>query len=202
MIPGAGLGGTTSDEMRDEWRADVTDYRIELASIEDVPALAAVEQAAAALFPERLLPLHLRGETVAPEKLVAAQAAGMLWVAKDSAATVLGFACVAMHGQVAVLAELDVLPAYGRHGIGSALLAAVVAWGNARVIPTLYLTTFLEFAPSQALYRKFGFVTLGAAPDFLAAALRQEAEAGLGQRVAMRLTFPRHKAAKSCPSRD
>ena len=179
----------------------MTGYRIELAAADDVAALAAVERAAATLFPERLLPLHLRGETMAREKLMAAQAAGMLWVAKDSAATVLGFACVAMHGQVAVLAELDVLPAYGRHGIGSALLAAVVAWGNARAIPTLYLTTFLEFAPSQALYRKFGFVTLGAAPDFLAAALRHEAEAGLGQRVAMRLTFPRNKAAKTCSSR-
>lgn len=178
------------------------DYRIELASIEDVAALAAVEQAAAELFPERLLPLHLRGETLAPEKLATAQAAGMLWVAKDGAAKVLGFACVAMHGQVALLAELDVLPAHGRQGIGSALLAAVIAWGNARAIPTLYLTTFLEFAPSQALYRKFGFVTLGAAPDFLAAALRQETVAGLGERVAMRLTFPRHKAGKSCPLQD
>ncbi|MGB7195492.1 MAG: GNAT family N-acetyltransferase [Collimonas pratensis] len=170
----------------------MTDYRIELASIEDVEALAAVERAAATLFPERLLPLHLRGETVAPEKLMAAQAAGMLWAAKDGDGKVLGFACVAMHGQVA----LDVLPAYGKQGIGSALLAAVVAWGNARAIPTLYLTTFLEFAPSQALYRKFGFVTLGAAPDFLAAALRQEIAAGLGERVAMRLTFPRNKVGK------
>nr|WP_240950468.1 GNAT family N-acetyltransferase [Collimonas pratensis] len=120
----------------------------------------------------------------------------MLWAAKDGEGKVLGFACVAMHGQVALLVELDVLPAYGKQGIGSALLAAVVAWGNARAIPTLYLTTFLEFAPSQALYRKFGFVTLGAAPDFLAAALRQEIAAGLGERVAMRLTFPQHKVGK------
>lgn len=174
----------------------VTDYRIELAAAEDVAALGALEQAAAALFPERLLPLHLRGATLAPEKLMAAQAAGMLWVARDGTAKVLGFACVAMHGQAAVLAELDVLPAYGGQGIGSALLATVVAWGNARAIPALYLTTFLEFAPSQALYRKFGFVTLGAAPDFLAAALRQETAAGLGQRVAMRLTFACNKVGK------
>lgn len=179
----------------------MTAYRIELASTEDIAALAAVEQAAAALFPERLLPLHLRGETVAPEKLMAAQAGGMLWVAKDDAAKVLGFACVAMHGAAAVLAELDVLPAHGQQGIGSGLLAAVVAWGNARAIPTLYLTTFLEFAPSQALYRKFGFVTLGAAPDFLADALRQETAAGLGERVAMRLTFACSKLGKSCAPR-
>jgi len=179
----------------------MTAYRIELASAEDLTALAAVEQAAAALFPERLLPLHLRGATVAPAQLLAAQAAGSLWVAKDGAGKVLGFACVAMHAAAAVLVELDVLPACSRQGIGSALLAAVVAWGNARAIPTLYLTTFLEFAPSQALYRKFGFVTLGAAPDFLAAALRQETAAGLGERVAMRLTFACSKAGKSCALR-
>ncbi|MEO6920782.1 MAG: GNAT family N-acetyltransferase [Collimonas sp.] len=183
-------------------RNRVADYRVELASASDVEALAEVEQAAATLFPERLLPLHLRGETVACEKLLAAQTAGMLWVAKDAANSVLGFACVAMHGAVASLSEIDVLPAYGGRGIGSALLAAIIAWGKSRGIPTLYLTTFREFAPSQALYRKFGFVTLGAVPDFLVAALRQEAAAGLAERVAMRLTFSCGKAGKSCKSRD
>ncbi|AIY41073.1 putative acetyltransferase [Collimonas arenae] len=180
----------------------MVDYRVELASASDVESLAEVEQAAATLFPERLLPLHLRGETIAREKLLAAQAAGMLWVAKDGAHTVLGFACVAMHGAVASLSELDVLPAYGGQGIGSALLASIIAWGKSRGIPTLYLTTFQEFAPSQALYRKFGFVTLGAVPDFLAAALRQEVAAGLADRIAMRLTFCCNKRGKPCQLRD
>ena len=55
-----------------------------------------------------------------------------------------GFALVEVLGGIALLAELDVLPALGRRGIGRRLIAAARDWAEARGHDALYLTTFAE----------------------------------------------------------
>ena len=175
-------------------------YRLAPAQPDEVPALAAVERAAASRFPLSLLPVPLRGDTLPLPQLEAAQREGRLWVARDPAGTVVGFACARREGKAALLAEIDVHPAHGRRGIGSGLLDAVIDWAQQAGAPALYLTTFQAFGPGMALYRRGGFLPLADKdiPGFIADILAAEAEAGLAGRVAMvRMLAPRHASASA-----
>ncbi|MCY1269862.1 ribosomal-protein-alanine acetyltransferase [compost metagenome] len=166
-------------------------YRIDTARADELPLLAPIERAAATRFPVELLPAELREHSLAMATLRAAQQDGRLWLARDAQGTPVGFACVEVVAAHALLAELDVHPEHGRRGLGAALLQAAVDWAAGRGLPALYLTTFRDFAPSAALYRKRGFVPLTAVdtPAFLATRLAEEDASGLGGRVAMRLSL-------------
>ena len=169
-------------------------YRLAAARADEVPALAAVERAAATRFPLSLLPAPMRDDTLPLPLLEAAQREGRLWVARDPAGTVAGFACACREGEAALLAEIDVHPAHGRRGIGRALLDTVIDWAQQAGAPALYLTTFQAFGPGMALYRRGGFSPLANEdmPGFVADILAAEAAAGLAGRVAMvRMLTPR-----------
>lgn len=96
-----------------------TDYVVRLAGPEHVGRLPQVERDAATRFGDSL-PESVLSHVTPIGILTAAQQAGLLWVALAAGEPV-GFAVASVCGQRLHLEELDVLPAYGRRGIGSAL---------------------------------------------------------------------------------
>src|SRR5215475_9734678 len=102
-------------------------YTIALAGAHDLPALPAIELAAARLLVGQA-PESVLAETTSHEELQDAQRLGHLWVALLDDRPV-GFAHVKiLEARDAHLEEIDVLPVHGRRGLGTQLVMAVCAW--------------------------------------------------------------------------
>lgn len=165
--------------------------------MEDLPYLAEVEKAAAALFPPEVLPECLR-ESAAPlavlEEAVCNRA---LWVARFSgeggAALPVGFALLSFVDELAYLAELDVLPEHGRKGLGRGLIHEAAVRAREEGFSALHLTTFRKLPWNAPFYSRLGFEFLesdkscGVLPWAIEAILEEEKAQGMNGRVAMRL---------------
>ncbi len=163
---------------------------IHAAGYGDIPALNAIELAAAALFPPGMLPDAVLRECVPAAVLARAVAEGRLWVDRDACRRITGYAFWERIDGAALLAQIDVLPAYGRRGIGTSLVRHILGQAGQAGLPHVYLTTFSTVAWNMPLYRKLGFVCIAAAeqPGFLRKILEDERKRGLEHRVAMRAT--------------
>ncbi len=166
------------------------DLEISLATAEDVPALAAVELAAATIFPPGIVPGDVAEESLPPAILEEARAAGRLWVARRCGRPV-GFLAAGLLDGTPFVIELDVHPDHQRRGIGTALLEAAAAWAAGTPARALTLTTFRHVPWNAPFYARLGFVEIPP-PELgpgLRAQLADEAHRGLdpAQRVAMRL---------------
>lgn len=135
-------------------------YEISLAKPEHLPQLATVELSAAMLFREFAPAQSVLGESTPHDVLVEAQHGRRLWVALVGEAPI-GFALVRMIAERHPhLAEMDVLPEYGRRGVGSALLRTVCAWVLEGGYAQITLTTFRDVKWNMPFYSRFGFVEL------------------------------------------
>ncbi|MDH5307924.1 MAG: GNAT family N-acetyltransferase [Myxococcales bacterium] len=165
-------------------------YTIRLAEIAQVAKLPRIEIAAAALFPEADLPPAHRTEETPACVFETAAREGRLWVALDASGEPVGFALVELASGGAHLAEMDVLPAHGRRGVGTALVRTVMAWVAQRGLAALTLTTFRHLPWNGPFYRRLGFEELASEQitPALRARLAGEAQEGLdpAQRIAMR----------------
>ena len=136
-------------------------YEIRRAVPEDVSFLPDVERLAGSLFDTHLAEVGLTDDAVAHvnsiEDFQRAREAGRLWVAVAADGQVVGFALVLEIGGYAHLEELDVLPAHGRRGVGSALLDAVCVWAGAAGYPAVTLRTFRDIPWNAPFYRSKGF---------------------------------------------
>ena len=136
-------------------------YEIRRAVPEDVVFLPDVERMAGTLFDTHLTETGWTDDLVAHvnsiEDFQKARDAGRLWVAAAAEGQVVGFALVLEIGGYAHLEELDVLPAHGRRGVGSALLNAVCAWAGAAGYPAMTLRTFRDIPWNAPFYRRRGF---------------------------------------------
>jgi len=165
-------------------------YHIRPAQDTDLPALPDIERRAAALFQDFGLADTFATVLTPSESYQEGLEARRLWVAEDSEGHLLGFALAGVVAGSAHLDELDVLPEYGRRGIGSALVETVCQWARELGFPAITLTTLSQIPWNAPFYERLGFRILQ--PDETAAALRDllqsEIERGLpGQnRVAMR----------------
>lgn len=101
--------------------------------------------------------------------------------------------------------QIDVLPEFGRRGIGRSLLDALEAIAHARGLPALTLTTDAHVPWNRPWYESLGFSVLG--PDEqgpeVAEAVADEARRGfdLSRRVAMRRSVSRAAARAPAPAR-
>lgn len=177
-----------------------TDYVIRLAGPEHLDQLPAIEHAAATRFGDSL-PHSVLSHVTPAETLVAAQQAGLLWVALEPPGTPIGFAVASVHRRRAHLEELDVLPEHGRKGVGAALVAAVVDHALRTGCVEVTLTTFRDIPWNAPFYSNAGFE---AVPEReLDAELRErlahETELGLdpSRRVAMRKPLSRLASAST-----
>jgi GNAT superfamily N-acetyltransferase len=155
-------------------------YAIALARSRDVPALPAIERAAARLLAGRVPPSILE-EATEVEELAAAQAAGRLWVARADDVPV-GFAHVVLLSDgTPHLEEIDVDPHHGRRGLGAALVEAVCDWVERERHPGITLTTFRDVPWNLPFYARMGFVVVPteAVTPAVAAIVRDETARGL-----------------------
>jgi GNAT superfamily N-acetyltransferase len=116
-------------------------YRIRLAQAEEISALPDIERAAAVRFTPYGLVEQLVTSLTPIEVLRAGLDANRLWVAADESDRPIGFALVGVVGDNAHLDELDVQPAYGQRGIGTALVKTVGEWAKAAGYRAITLTT-------------------------------------------------------------
>ncbi len=164
-------------------------YTIELATADYAPLLAAIEIAAAGIFPPGSIPEPIRSDSTPVEILLEAVQDGLLWVALAENGRPVGYALVQMVADAALLAQMDVHPDHMRKGVGSALIMRIVENLRVRKKPELYLTTFVHVPWNAPLYAKLGFIAINSAdtPSFLKDILEEERLCGLTNRTAMRL---------------
>ncbi|MEM1095613.1 MAG: GNAT family N-acetyltransferase [Bacteroidota bacterium] len=159
----------------------------------DAPRLQAIEDAAGALFAEVGLPEVAFMAPRSRRLLVEAAEAERLWVACLSQRPV-GFALVERLADGTLhLEELSVDPAYGRRGIGTALVRHVEEALAVRGHTALTLSTFRDVAWNAPWYRRLGYRILNDddLTPVLQAVRREEAALGLapGSRVVMQKQF-------------
>jgi GNAT superfamily N-acetyltransferase len=165
-------------------------FTIEAATKAHLPSIPKIELAAASMFAETDLSLHIRYRVTDRKTLAAAQREGRLWVALNAGQQVLGFAHACIIDDQAHLDEMDVHPDYGRRGIGTELVHTIERWAFGEGFDMLTLITFRHLPWNAPFYAKLGFEIvekkmLGTEVRDL---LQQEAKAGLkiANRVCMR----------------
>jgi GNAT superfamily N-acetyltransferase len=138
----------------------MSDYTIDLARPGEVELLPAIERRAATLFSqEDLAPEHAADVTPLPV-YVAAQRDGRVFVARDAADRLVGFAHLEWIDGIAYLEELDVEPDSGRRGIGRCLVEAACEWARSRGSDRITLSTFRDVAWNAPFYARLGFVPI------------------------------------------
>lgn len=164
-------------------------YAIRQATADHIPLLAAIEIAAAGIFPPGSIPDHIRADSTPIEMLFEAVKDGLLWVALSEEGKPVGYALVQLIEDAALLAQMDVHPAHMRQGIGSTLVGQVVEQLRLLKKTTLYLTTFTHVPWNAPFYAKLGFVVVNSAdaPPFLKDILENEKRHGFSNRTAMSL---------------
>jgi len=168
-------------------------YHIKPAKPEHIPALPAIERAAADIFPEGMISDQAKDYVLSLEEFKKALAKKHLWVAVTADNQPVGFALVTVYasGQSAMLAELDVDPDHQQQGLGKALVKTVIEWAHHKGFRHLSLTTFstIPWNWNAPFYEKMGFRRLSQneLTATLVAVLEKEDELGLKNRVAMQL---------------
>ena len=133
------------------------DYHIRLACPSDLPLLPEIERHAASRFSDFDLADTLAAILTPPTALREGLASQRLWVAQRADGNVIGFALADVVGGQAHLDELDVLPEYGRRGIGSALVETVCHWARRSGFSTITLTTLRHVPWNAPFYERLGF---------------------------------------------
>ena len=162
---------------------------IRTATGRDLAAIPGIELAAAGMFSETDLPHGIRYRVTTPEDLRVALDGNRLWVAVGPGDQVVGFAKVSIVDGQAYLDEIDVLPDFGRRGIGTRLVGAVTDWARDRAFETLSLVTFRHLPWNAPFYAKLGFSMLDSSEHGreVSGLIEEEGRAGIdiGNRVVM-----------------
>lgn len=163
------------------------------ATASDLERLPDIEARAGALFQQlEGFALPAGGRTAA--ELRRGLEEGLLWVARDEAHSRVGFALASLVDGRLHLEEVDVLPEFGRKGVGTALVRRVVEEAGKRGLPGVTLSTYKDVPWNAPFYRRLGFRALRTreiGPELLRK-LTDEARQGLAPalRVAMILARP------------
>ncbi|WP_433373616.1 GNAT family N-acetyltransferase [Actinoplanes sp. CA-142083] len=154
----------------------------------DVGAMRAIEVAADRMFQDVGMDFGPAGEPPSAETLLKYVRDGRAWVA-DVEGPVAYLVVDWVDGNVHI-EQVSLNPAYGRRGLGAALIETAAAWAREHGSTALTLTTFVEVAWNAPYYERLGFRLL--ADDELTPDLRKvrnhEATLGLDRwlRAAMR----------------
>jgi GNAT superfamily N-acetyltransferase len=168
----------------------VDSCQIRLARRDEVPRLREIEDEAGAMFAG----LGLIDETLDVsfplddlDRLIGMR---QVWVACLEDDLPVGMVIASVRDGAVYVEEMDVLPAYGRRGLGGRLLECVCWWAKVRGHGAVTLSTFCDVPWNGPFYRKHGFRELQPAewtPGMLAIR-EKEAQHGLSvdARVFMR----------------
>jgi GNAT superfamily N-acetyltransferase len=112
---------------------------------------------------------------------------GQVWVAATDGGLPVGMVIASVRDGAAYVEEMDVLPAYGRRGLGARLLEGVCDWAGAHGYTAVTLSTFRDVP----FYRKHGFRDLQPAEWTPGMRAIREKEAQHGLRVEARVFMRR-----------
>lgn len=165
---------------------------IKLAERRHLADIPKIELAAAAMFSEADLPQTIRHKVTHLSFLEDALKAKRLWVA-DAGEKAVGFAAASVVDDSGYIDEIDVVPEFGRQGIGTRLVQSVVDWARAETFPALTLITFSHLAWNAPFYEKLGFERMDSTEHGkeLTGLIDEERRIGINiaNRVAMRLSL-------------
>lgn len=136
-------------------------YALRSARMEDIPAFAAIETAADALFePTGLLDRVEPGAQVPEEAYRSAIENRLLFLVEAIGRRPVGFALCSARAPDLYLDQIAVDPAHGRKGIGQALIMRVIREAEARQFDSVSLSTFRDVPWNAPYYERFGFRAL------------------------------------------
>lgn len=166
---------------------------IQRARPDQVEALCAIERAAVQLFRGHAAWSFYAQMPIPEDLLHAGIARGLVWVALEHGEPV-GFVWLddSLGGQAIGIAEIDVLPTHGRHGIGAALLEYACQWAAEAGYRRVDLGTLAQVPWNAPFYARHGFTVVDKqAPEFARARARDR-ENGFPDalRVFMSRTLP------------
>jgi len=156
-------------------------YCIRLSCVDELEALLELERAAGQRFADIPALAEMPDDITPIEELQEAHQAGRVWVAVASSDQPIGFAYASIVDGYCHQEELDVLPAFGQRGVGTALVQTVCAYAVAENCAGVTLTTFRAVPWNAPFYKRLGFEILES-PSLtpgLAQAFADEARRGL-----------------------
>ncbi len=156
-------------------------FNIRLAKEQDLAILQVIEKKASALFAKTKHYAAVSKYVTSLDDFKLARAAGHLFVAINDADIPIGFVLIEKMKHGAHLHEIDVLPEYGRKGVGTALVKKVCEWAMENKHPAVTLTTYKDIPWNAPFYRSLGFydLSINELPDQLYKLFLRENEIGL-----------------------
>lgn len=149
----------------------------------DLPALSAIERAAATRFLTTNFPEMATASLTTEQPDLDHE---LVWVAVAPEQHLVGFALVQRLTHSAHLHELDVVPEHAGRGLGRALIGAVADWAQTERFPAVTLLTFQEIPWNGPYYMRCGFLLLDDADLPAELLVLRQAEAAHGLPVAAR----------------
>ncbi|QDE38587.1 4-(cytidine 5'-diphospho)-2-C-methyl-D-erythritol kinase [Luteibacter pinisoli] len=149
-------------------------FSITRAHPDDAERLCAIERAAVELFRGHEAWPSYSGMALPVDVVRALIVRGLAWVAVVEG-EVIGFVCLDTDGNPGAIgiAEIDVLPAFGRRGIGAALLEHACGWARDAGYARVDLGTLADVPWNAPFYAKHGFAVVDKrAPEFAEALAR------------------------------
>jgi GNAT superfamily N-acetyltransferase len=135
-----------------------SEYRIRAARPDEIALLKEIENKAGEMFSGLGLIEDESLDTGVPNEFVRQSIElGQAWVICSDGDTPIGFVLVlALDGNIHV-EEIDVLPEFGRRGLGAQLIEHVCEWAAAKGYKAVTLSTFRDIPWNGPFYRKHGF---------------------------------------------
>ncbi|MCW0202532.1 MAG: 4-(cytidine 5'-diphospho)-2-C-methyl-D-erythritol kinase [Rhodanobacter thiooxydans] len=167
-------------------------FPIERAEPSQVEALCAIEREAVQLFRGHPAWPSYSAMAIPPELLGQAIGRGLVWVARDGTGEPVGFVWLDTElsdGAIGI-AEIDVLPAYGRRGIGAALLEHACAWAREAGYRRVGLGTLAEVPWNAPFYAKHGFAVVDKDDPAFAFARERDRENGFPDELRVFMSRP------------
>lgn len=135
-------------------------FPIRLARPDELSRLREIEDAAGTLFSGLGLIDESLDASFPQDTLIRLIDLGQVWVICAEHDLPVGMVLASVREQAVYIEEIDVLPAYGRRGLGSRLLEWVCAWAQGQGHAALTLSTFRDVPWNGPFYRKHGFAEL------------------------------------------
>ncbi|KAA0072435.1 4-(cytidine 5'-diphospho)-2-C-methyl-D-erythritol kinase [Rhodanobacter sp. T12-5] len=158
---------------------------IERADPSQVDALCAIERQAVQLFRGHPAWASYSALSIPPDLLLRAINRGLVWVALSETGAPVGFVWLdtELVGDAIGIAEIDVLPQYGRRGVGAALLEHACEWARAAGYRRVDLGTLADVRWNAPFYAQHGFVTVDKGGPAFALARQRDRENGFPDRL-------------------
>lgn len=164
---------------------------IRLARSDEVERLGMIERTAGDLFAGTAVYADLNGSIFNPVELAELIELGQVWVACIDSDAPVGFVILLKFAETLHIEELDVLPQFGRQGIGSALLEHACQWASGQGFSAATLSTFRDIPWNASFYLKHGFRVLQPHELTLWMHKMRETEAKNGLRLETRVVMRR-----------